>query len=197
MKTTRLLLPFTHGVDLDVLEYAVLLAKNRNATLIPLALIYVPESLRSKGARLEHIQQAKDFLEAMRHKAAKHSVSVERFEVFTSDVVQSIDVLVRQMECEGILLFARGGDGILLSAEEVEQIMKKIDCKLYIMHLPPKENKKFLRMLFSHLSNWLPRRQKRQDKQLLAQEIPEEKVRQESALSTHASPHDHERAAIH
>src|SRR5947199_264086 len=87
--------------DTILLVYAVLLAKGRNATLVPLALVSVPDTRRPGEARLEHIQQAKDFLEAVQYKAAKHDVSIERFEVFTSDAVQSADVLVQQLGCDG------------------------------------------------------------------------------------------------
>src|SRR5947209_11037050 len=131
MKTTRLLLPFTHGVDMEALEFAVLLAKDRQATLVPLALVHVPDTRRPTGARLEHIQQAKDFLEAAQHKAAKHAVSIERFEVFTSDAVQSAHVLVQQLACDGILLFARGSDNALLSTNEARRLMERMDCMFY------------------------------------------------------------------
>src|SRR5438105_6486158 len=105
MQTKRLLLPFTHAIDTEALENALRLAKGSHATLIALALVRVPEARRSKGARLEHIQQAKDFLEAVKHKAVKYDVAIERFEVFTTDAVQSIDAVAQTMECEGILLF--------------------------------------------------------------------------------------------
>ena len=108
MKRINLLLPFTHGVDMCAIEQALLLAKGRQATLVPLALIHVPEERRAKGARLEHVQQSKDFLEAVKHKAARYAVPIERFEVITSDVVQSINTIAGDRECEGILLFAIG-----------------------------------------------------------------------------------------
>src|SRR2546427_1029655 len=111
MTTTRLLLPFTYGIEMDVLEYAVLLAKQCQATLVPLALLAVPAGRWSKGVRLEQVQQAKDFLEAVRHKAERHAVPLERFEVVTSDVVQSISVLMQQLACDGMVLAERGQDG--------------------------------------------------------------------------------------
>lgn len=43
MKTPRLLLPFVHGVDKFAIEQAILLAKSHEATLVPLALMHVPE----------------------------------------------------------------------------------------------------------------------------------------------------------
>jgi hypothetical protein len=142
MKATRLLLPFTHGIEMDVLEYAVLLAQSHSVTLVALALIYVPERKWSQGARLEHIQQSKDFLEAVRVVVARHGVPVERFEVSTSDVVRSINILVQQLACDGIVLFVRGGDGILLRADEIKRLMEKGDSKLYLMPLPSQKRKK-------------------------------------------------------
>jgi hypothetical protein len=150
MATARLLLPFTYGIEMDVLEYAVLLAKQRRATLVPLALLTAPAGRRSKGVRLEQVQQAKDFLEAVRHKAERHTVPLERFEVVTSDVVQSIAVLVRQLSCDGVVLAVRGQDGALLHVEEIEQLMASGLGTLYIIRLPPRGNNSIL-LLLNHL----------------------------------------------
>jgi len=43
-RTTRLLLPFTHGVEMDTIEAAVLLAASHHATLVPLSLILSPQA---------------------------------------------------------------------------------------------------------------------------------------------------------
>lgn len=195
MKATRLLLPFTHGVDMNVLEYAVLLAKSHNATLIPLALIRVPERQWLKGARLEHIQQSKDFLEAVRVIAARHGVPVERFEVLTSDVVQSINVLVHQMECEGIVLFVRGSDNLLLSADEVEHLMKQEICTRYLIRLSAKRNQRLSQLLREHLSSWLPGSRKRTGTWVQMQQLPEGKVEQGGTISPHSDPLDLEATA--
>src|ERR1700730_3182710 len=121
-RTTRLLLPFTHGVEMETLEAAVLLAASHHATLVPLSLIPVPQ-VRGKGARLEQIQQSKDFLEATQQKALRLYVALERFEAFTSDVVQSIALLVPRLACDGMILALRGRSGSLLSARMIEQLM--------------------------------------------------------------------------
>lgn len=155
MKTTRLLLPFTHGIDMDVLEYAVLLAKSRDAILVPLALIHVPEGRRSGGARLEHVQQSKDFLEATKHKAARHAVPLERFEIFTNDVVESIHSHAQELQCEDILLFVRDGDGILLSTHEVKRMMETGVHKLCITRLDSEGRKQPKGMPFRRFSHWL------------------------------------------
>ena len=71
MMTTRLLLPFVHGVDKYAIEQALRFAKSHAATLVPLVLIREPEE-RRKGVRLEHIQQSRDFLETVKHKASRY-----------------------------------------------------------------------------------------------------------------------------
>jgi hypothetical protein len=173
MKTTRLLLPFTHGVDMEALEVAVLLAKSHEATLIPLALVHVPDQRRSTGARLEHIQQAKDFLEAAQHKAMRHNVSIERFEVFTSDAAQSTDVLVQQLECDGILLFARGSDSMLLSTDEARRLREKIACMCYIVRLPAKRRAGVLQLLREYLPGWITGQWKRAEELVSLQALAE------------------------
>lgn len=95
MKTSRWLLPFTHGVDMRSIDDAVRLAESAGATLVPVSLISSPPT----GARLEHLQQSKDFLEAVQHKAERFQVPLERYEVFTADVQQSITTLVHDTRC--------------------------------------------------------------------------------------------------
>jgi hypothetical protein len=196
MNATRLLLPFTHGIEMDILEHAVLLAQNHNVTLVALALIHLPASGRSRRARLEHIQQAKDFLETMRYKAAKHGVPLERYETFTDDVVHSIHILAQQMECDGIVLFARGKDALLLNTVEVEHLMKLEICMFYLIRLPSK-NKRVSQVLFEHLSKWLPRWRKRAGNQVQMHQAPEEQAMQEAVLFPYPNSSDCQTRATH
>ena len=153
MAAPYLLLPFTHGIAMDVLEHAVLLAKSRRATLVPLALVSIP---RSGGVRLEHVQQSKDFLEAVQHISARYDVPVERFEVFTGDVVESINLVADEMQCEAILVFVCDGDGILLQTSEIKHLMEQATRNFYVIRLPSKGNKRFALALPRWLANWLP-----------------------------------------
>jgi Universal stress protein family len=121
MMNTRWLLPFTHGVDMRAIDYLVSLAENNGATLIPVSLVSVPTESRSAGARLEHIQQSKDFLEAVKYKAARLQVPLERYEVFTSDVTQSITMLVHDLQCDGIVMVAMEHKEISLHKHELKQ----------------------------------------------------------------------------
>jgi hypothetical protein len=176
MKTSRLLLPFVHGVDMGAIEQAILLAKGHEATLVPLVLIHVPEERWAKGARLEHIQQSRDFLEAIKFKAARYSVPIERLEVFTSDIVQSINLVASEMACEGILLFLGRKNGILLHVSEIKRLVEMPTCKLYIMHLQTEERGSFTQMLRQRFSQWLNGRRKKQEDLLQGQEALEEEV---------------------
>jgi hypothetical protein len=169
MATTRLLLPFTHGVDVRAIDSALRLAKGCDAALVPLALIYIPEDRRSKGARLEHIQQSKDFLELVKHKAARYGVPIERLEVYTSDVAQSIRAIASEMECEGILLFVGGNHDVLLSASEMKRLMEHFTCKLYVLRLQTDGGRSLKQILRTRFSNWLSGRSTQKDELLEVQ----------------------------
>lgn len=188
IKTTRLLLPFTHGVEMETLEAAVLLAASHHATLVPLSLVPVPQA-RGKGARLEHIQQSKDFLEATLQKALRYRVPLDRFEAFTGDAVQSIATLVPQLACDGMILARRGQNGSLLSAKMIEQLKALSPCPLYLIHLPSKEPSWALR-LRERFSNRRPAHWKRTEKPVLRPLPPGEQATPEMVLSRYSSSPD-------
>ena len=96
MTTLRWLLPFTWGVNMAAIDSVVHLAQNGGASLVAVSLISVPEGPGGPGVRLEHIQQSKDFLEAVKHKSARLHVPVERYEVFTTDVLEHYVDLKRE-----------------------------------------------------------------------------------------------------
>jgi hypothetical protein len=162
METKRLLLPFTNTIDSCALENALRLAKGYNATLVPLALVHIPVEQQRKGARLEHIQQAKDFLEAVKHKATRYNVPIERLEVFTTNVVQSIDDVAQQMACEGILLFISGETGVLLRIDDIKHLIAMETHKLYLVRMPSNGNNNFMHSLHQRLSSLVPGNRKRQ-----------------------------------
>ncbi|HLX55879.1 MAG TPA: universal stress protein [Ktedonobacteraceae bacterium] len=191
IKTTRLLLPFTHGVGMDTIEAAVILAASHRATLVPLSLITTLQG-RGKGARLEHIQQSKDFLEAVQQKALQHCVPLERFEVFTGDVVKSISILVHQLKCDGVVLVLRGRNGSLLSAETIKQIMAMKSCPLYVMYLPSRESS-WVSRLREGFSHWWPGYRQRADGHVQRQPALEEQAIQQVALARQAGSPELER----
>src|SRR5205085_6917170 len=101
---TNLLLPFTHGIDVSAITYALALAQRFQATLVVLSLIRLPEGPSTRKPRLEAIQQSKDFLEFVQHKAARQGVPTVRVELYTHHPVLSIRAIAQEMECAGILL---------------------------------------------------------------------------------------------
>src|SRR5947199_1052793 len=87
---TNLLLPFTHGIDVSAITYALALAQRFHSTLVVLSLIRLPEMVGTRNPRLEAIQQSKDFLEFVHHKAARQGVPIVRIELYAQDPVRSI-----------------------------------------------------------------------------------------------------------
>lgn len=135
---TRLLLPFTFGVEMEVLDSLVRLASHQHATLIPLSLIPLPAQKR-KGVRLELLQQSKDFLEAVHYKAARHRLPLEPVEIFTRDITHSILTTVEQLHCDGMLLAARSARGSLLDMETIQQLLRVHPCALFVVYFPAKK----------------------------------------------------------
>ncbi len=153
----RWLLPFTHGVDMRAIDYLINLAGNNGATLIPVSLVSVPNESLSRGARLEHIQQSKDFLEAVKYKAARLQVPVERYEVFTSDVIQSITMLVRDLHCDGIVMVAIEHKEVLLRAYELKQLLVEPPTSLVLIRLPAHSQEARAFYLGAGFLSWLRR----------------------------------------
>lgn len=137
MNTQRWLLPFTHAVDLQAIDAAVRLAEHSGATLIALSLI-APRSRQSRAShvRLEHLQESKDFLEAVRWKALRLQVSVQCHEIFTADVVGSIATSVQEFACQSVILTHHGIRDVLLSAYDVKQVLTNPPAPLLFLTLP-------------------------------------------------------------
>lgn len=136
---TRLLLPFTHGIDASAITTALSLAQRFNATLIPLSLIHLPK-VPGKSSRWEDIQQSQDFLEFVYHKATKAGVPVERVQLYTHNPVNSIRALAQEMECIGIVLAVRRGAGVLLATNEVKLLLEEKRLPLYLVSLNSKSS---------------------------------------------------------
>ena len=145
----RLLLPFTHGIDVPAITEALTLAHHLSASLVVLSLIRLPQR-PDRGPRWEDIQQSNDFLEFVQLKAARSGVPVERVELYTHYPVGSIRALTQEMECAGIVLVVRRGAGVLLATHEVKQLLEDRRLPLYIVPLLAKES------IFS-LPGWLSR----------------------------------------
>lgn len=139
MTTIRLLLPFTGSISPLALSYAVQLAEQRQATLVPLALIRVKPG---KAARLEHIQQAQDFLELTLCKAERQQVPVEPARIYTSDVARSIEAVAGEMNCEAVILFLSDTDEVLLEPAEIGELMDRAACNAHLVLLPTRRARK-------------------------------------------------------
>ena len=171
METQRWLLPFTHGVDMQAIESVLRLVQSEAATLVAVSLVSVPAAGRSQGARLEHIQQSKDFLEAVKWKAARFRVPVELYEVFTADVIASIATLTHELHCDHLLLVSGGQQDSLLHAHELKHLLAKPPVSFMLLRLP--SPRKQTPQLGIRLRTWLrqwPWRQQNGLSQRLGQE---------------------------
>jgi hypothetical protein len=163
MKEQCWLLPFTHGVDVRAIETVVCTAEARGAMLVPVALIAAPPGGRSPGARLEHIQQAKDFLEVVQHIAARHRVLVECHEVFTADVGKGITQLIKDLHCDGLVLVTGEQHGLLLSTKEMVGLLMVPPTALVLIRLPvQKPDRQSVRPVV-RLFSWLRTLRRHQD----------------------------------
>ena len=155
MNAPRWLLPFTHGVDMGAIDSVVRFAQSAGATLVPVTVIAVPHERRSRGVRLEHIQQSKDFLEAVQFKAARLEVPVERYEVFTGDVLQSIALLVQDLRCDSIVLVTSEQQEMLLLASELKRLLMEPPAPLVLMRLPTRAGRTQTPQVVSRFLLWL------------------------------------------
>jgi hypothetical protein len=127
MSTPRWLLPFTYGIDLHAIASVMSLAEAAGATLVTVALIGQPTRPGKREIRLEDIQQATDFLEAVNNQTTRLGVPVEGHEVVTCDVVQSLTTLIAELGCEAIVLVSRKGEEIFLEAHQLVQRFMTVD----------------------------------------------------------------------
>ncbi len=138
MFASRLLLPFTHGIDAQAIEHAMRVASYEDATLVLLSLISVPQV--KKGPRLEHIEQSKDILKFVKTMARWHHVPVELHEAYTSDPVLGIISAYKQLACDSILVAMREQKAVLIQTPELHQLIKRYAAvsNIDLLHLPPK-----------------------------------------------------------
>ena len=172
MQEQRWLLPFTHGVNMQAIDYAVSLAQNAGARLVAVSLVSVPQEPRSSGARLEHIQQSKDFLEAVKWKAARYEVPTERYEVFTGNVQQSIALLVYNQRCDSIILVTSEKKDVLLEAREVKRLLEAPPVSLVLIRLQAGAERLSIWQLGARFRSWLQQFGRQQDDARFVQDRP-------------------------
>lgn len=128
---------------MQAIDTVVRLAGDEGATLVAVSLVAVPAERWSQGARLEHIQQSKDFLEAIKYKAARLQVTIERYEDFTSNVLGSITLLARDLCCDSIVLVSCGEKEILLKTYEKKRLLENPPASLVLLRLPTRAERKW------------------------------------------------------
>lgn len=136
----RLLLPFTQEVDIHAIHAALMVAQERDATLVAFSLIRSAEIQAARESQIAYRQPSIDFLEAVQQQAVQMGVSVARIELTTHNAGQSIHVFARELNCSGILLFLREGAGVLLDTREVKQILEKGGVPQYLIRLSAPES---------------------------------------------------------
>ncbi len=139
MEAPRFLLPFTHGIHIQAIEQTMRLAQSRNATIVLVSLIPLPVKRPQQGARLEHIQQARDMQRTLAKLAHRHHVTVEMHESFTTHTVNSVIELTAQLHCDTVILVLQDQKAVLLHTPEAQQLLEKHDAPFFIIHLPPKQ----------------------------------------------------------
>ncbi len=162
MEARRWLLPFTHGVDMRAIETAVRFAESAGAMLVSVSLVecrfiehVAPDKPRSQGIRLEHIAQSNDFLEAVQHLATRYRVPVERHEIVTRDVLQSIALFAREQRCDSIVLVTIEREDVLLQARELKHLLANPPTSLMLIRLPAEARYSPLRQLGTRVLSWL------------------------------------------
>ena len=163
MNTRRWLLPFTWSVNMQAIDAVVSLAEGGGATLVAVSLVSAPDGPGTRGVRLEHIQQSKDFLEALYYKAARMGVSLERHEVFTTDVMQSIMTLTHELGCDGIVLVSQGEREALLHAHQLKRLLEEPPAGLLVLRLATQPEGFPGRHLGARMLAWLRRPRGAQD----------------------------------
>jgi hypothetical protein len=155
MEGSRWLLPFTHGVDMQAIDAAVRLAEGASATLVAVSLISVPAKSPARGARLEHIQQSKDFLESVYYWTSEQKIPLERHEIFTPMVEERLTTLCSELSCDAIILSGRNRRAALLHPHQVKQLMAEPPVRLLYIHLEPLPEKLPVRSLGTRVLAWL------------------------------------------
>lgn len=159
MDTRRWLLPFTQGVDMQAIDAVVSLAKGSGITLVAVSLVSAPDKPGSRGVRLEHIQQSKDFLEAVKWKAIRLGASLERHEVFTVDVMQSLTTLTHELQCDTIVLVSHSQREVLLHAHQLKRLLENPPASLLVLRLSTQTERQPAGGLRERVLAWLRRRQ--------------------------------------
>jgi hypothetical protein len=139
---------------MQALDAALAWVQKGDATLVALSLITVPPKKRSRGARLELIQQSQDFLETVKYRAARFAIPIERHEVYTEDVLESLKILPHKLGCEGMILVSRGKQALLLSNLEMQHVLSTVPVPLILMDLSRQTEQSWLSHVMGRFAPW-------------------------------------------
>lgn len=133
----RILLPFVRGVHVPAIEYAVQFAAMHHARLVPLLLWQGSHEGRG-DVSLDMVMQASDFTSIIKRVASRHHVEIELTER-SGDVLDTILTVTDEMACENILVFVSADEDILMTREQVKELMDTVSCPLYLVAWPSKK----------------------------------------------------------
>lgn len=145
--TPRLLIPFTRNIQRDALEYVIQYSQHHAGMLVALACI--PEK-HDQQIRYEDRMQARDFSRMLNMMALQHCVAVERYEVVTNNVAQTILHLSKELCCDEIVLFPAQHKDVLLDKATIAQLRQENHtCPLRLVPLSSHSEFSLLRKLAS------------------------------------------------
>jgi hypothetical protein len=158
MKDVRWLLPCTNNLDLRAIDSALSQARNCAATLVAVSLC---TAASQEQPFLERNTQAQVFLKTVQRAAEKYHVSVEWYQVFTSDVVRSIRLLTSELHCTGLVVVVSEKQGVLLSSQELRYLLlHEQPASLVLIRLPVEREKTSISNLAVKMFSWLHQDQK-------------------------------------
>jgi hypothetical protein len=151
---SRLLLPFTSGVDSQAITYAVQLAQSQDAILVPLVLIEHKAGKAPYDVRLEFVQQSKDFLEMTKTIATRFHVPVECYECYTSDVVGSIIQMSGELVCESNIIVMSLHKMWLIQPQEAQALLKQPHLSLTLLRMPERSQGRGSMLIEHIMRHW-------------------------------------------
>ncbi len=158
MKDVRWLLPFTYGLNTNAIDSILRQAKHCDATIVAVSLC---TATLQEQMPFEQNAQARVFLKTVQRAAEKHQISVERYQVFTSDVVRSIRMLTFDLQCTSLVVVTGEKQGVLLSTQELRALLlHEQSSSLVLIRLPVHKEKTSILNRPTNFFSWCHRGQK-------------------------------------
>ncbi|GCE28468.1 hypothetical protein KDA_39520 [Dictyobacter alpinus] len=157
----RLLLPFTHGIDGNAIDFALAMAQQERAILVVISWLTLPITASGscsgsgKHVRLGFIEQSQDFLALIQHKARRFQVPIECIELYSTDVVKSMMAMAGEMDCDALLLFQRNHKTVLLDERELKQLL--VTSRIPLLFVQMSAGPRFWHAITARLGCWVKR----------------------------------------